>query len=136
MDDELEYLREDATGETVPLSAAEQPYERVEPPMDPAGLKPSPPLATQPKNEPNPEETQFSLRGLMVLSTMTCCVLAVGAKVRLDIFAGTLGILTLVTGGVMSMLDVRRAIVHLGWWILLGTYIFACFVAVMQQTRG
>jgi hypothetical protein len=59
----------------------------------------------------------------------------VGARIRIDYFAGTLGILTLVTGGIMSLLDIRRAIVHLAWWILLAAYVLVCVAAVMQQTR-
>ena len=135
MDDVPDHLPEHVNSGPIPISSAELPFERIEPPIDPARPMPLMRSASEPIQKLNPEETQFSLRGMMILLTIACCVLAVGARVRIDIFAGTLGILTLVTGGIMSLLDVRRALVHLGWWILLGAYVFVCFAAVMQQTK-
>jgi hypothetical protein len=120
--------------EPIPISSTESPFERIEPPID----RPRPKLAERNTPEPvknlHPEETQFSLRGMMILFTVTCCVLAVGARLPLDIFAGTLGILTLVSAGIMSLLDVRRALVHLAWWILLAAYLLVCFAAVLRTT--
>jgi hypothetical protein len=136
MDDEAKQMPDNAGGETIPLSEAAPPFERVESPIDSVQARVLPPPAPKPESDFRPEDTQFSLRGLMVLLTIACCVLGVGSRMRIDIFAGTLGILTLVIGGLMSLLDIRRAIFHLGWWILLGTYVFVCFVAVMQQTKG
>lgn len=135
MDDEPEHLPDGTSGDPIPVSSAEPPYERIEPPIDPARPLPFMQTTPEPAQNLNPEETQFSLRGLMILLTVACCVLAVGARIRIDYFAGTLGILTLVTGGIMSLLDIRRAIVHLAWWILLAAYVLVCVAAVMQQTR-
>ena len=101
MDDEPERDHELDSGETIPMASSEPKFDRIESPLDESTAILGHQTVSEPPEDPHPEEKQFSLRGVLILFTVACCILGVGARLRIDIFAGLLGILTLVTAGLM-----------------------------------
>lgn len=109
---------------------------------DDAQRRPSP---DQPEAAPPPERQpleeiiraaereasqRFSLWGLLGLMTVAAVVLGIGAYLPKAVFAGVLGIATLLAMVVLSLLKLPAAILQVGWWMLLVIYLLAIASAI------
>lgn len=78
------------------------------------------------------ESQRFSLWSLFVLVTTAAVILGVGAYLPKAVFAGVLGIATLVAMVFLSLWRLPAAILQLGWWMLLVIYL----IAIVSAVRG
>jgi hypothetical protein len=73
---------------------------------------------------------RFSLANLLLLVTCAAVVLAVGRMLPPPIFAGVCGTVAFFYLVLLSVLQVQSAMWHVGWWLLLVTYLAAAGWAV------
>lgn len=76
------------------------------------------------------ESQRFSLWGLFGLMTFAAIILGIGAYLPKAVFAGVLGVATLVAMVVLSLLRLPAAILQVGWWMLLVIYLIAIASAI------
>jgi hypothetical protein len=68
-------------------------------------------------------EARFSLFALLVLVTCAALVLAVGRLLAPPVFAGMCGAAAFVYLVLLTVLKVQSLTWHVGWWLLLMTYL-------------
>lgn len=78
------------------------------------------------------ESQRFSLWSLLALMTLAAVVLGLGTYLPKAVFAGVLGIATLVAMVLLSLLRLPAAILQIGWWMLLVIYL----IAIASAIRG
>ena len=78
----------------------------------------------------DPELRRFSMWELLCVVTAASLVLAVGTYLTKPIFAGALGMTTLISMVALSAMKHPPAVLWLGWWILLLIYLMAIGSAV------
>lgn len=79
------------------------------------------------------EGEQFTLRGVLVLITGLGVLMAVGRAVPIQVFAGVVGLLCLLTMALPSLVVGRHAgMVQIAWWLLLVIYLSAAGLAVWR----
>lgn len=79
----------------------------------------------------DPEASRFSLWGLLVVVSGASLILAAGSYFPKSVFAGAVGIATLVSLVVLSVMKHPSGILQVGWWTLLLIYLMAIFSAVL-----
>ena len=79
----------------------------------------------------DPEAARFSLWGLLGIVTGASLVLAVGSYFPKSVFAGAVGIATLITMVALSAMKNPPAVLQLAWWTLLLIYLMAIGSAIM-----
>jgi hypothetical protein len=79
----------------------------------------------------DPDARRFSLWGLLGIVTGASLVLAVGSYFPKPIFAGAVGIATLVTMVALSAMKHPPAVLQVAWWTLLLIYLMAIGSAIM-----
>ncbi|MGH7136542.1 MAG: hypothetical protein ACREHD_12435 [Pirellulales bacterium] len=79
----------------------------------------------------DPDAQRFSLWGLLGIVTGASLVLAVGSYFPKPIFAGAVGIATLVTMVALSAMKHPPAVLQVAWWTLLLIYLMAIGSAIM-----
>lgn len=79
----------------------------------------------------DPEARRFSLWGLLGIVTGASLVLAAGSYFPKPIFAGAVGIATLVTMVALSAMKHPPAVLQVAWWTLLLIYLMAIGSAIM-----
>ena len=94
-------------------------------------LPPPPPIAAA-DDEASHTGQQFSLAGMFVLMLLGAAVSVVASYVSLRVFTGIMGLLSLLTLGLLSMIRPRTALAHVAWWLLLGLYLMAAGIAVVR----
>lgn len=95
-------------------------------PLSPADLKT---IHTAVTGE-DPESRRFSMWDLLAVVTVASLVLAVGTYVSKPVFAGAVGMATLVSLVALSAMKHPPAILQIGWWVLLLIYLMAIGSAV------
>jgi hypothetical protein len=104
----------------------ETPAERQRKPFLPLPEAPDPIIAL-----PGAEESQFSLRDMMILVTFASVLFAGMAQLPKSVFAGAAGLTTLVMLGVFSLVPPRHPLMRYGWWLLFATYLLAAMLATV-----
>jgi hypothetical protein len=66
---------------------------------------------------------QFSLSGLLGIFTLAAVLLGAGRWLPMSSFAGLMGLGALAMLAVITLLECRRAIVHVAWWVMLALYL-------------
>ena len=79
----------------------------------------------------DPDAQRFSLWGLLGIVTAASLVLAVGSYFPKPIFAGAVGIATLVTMVALSAMKNPPAVLQVAWWTLLLIYLMAIGSAIV-----
>ena len=79
----------------------------------------------------DPATQRFSMWGLMGIVTGASLVLAVGSYFPKPIFAGAVGIATLVTMVALSAMKQPSAVLQVAWWTLLLIYLMAIGSAIL-----
>lgn len=77
------------------------------------------------------EASRFSLWGLLAIVGLASLILAVGTYFPKPIFAGALGIATLVSLVALSAMKHPPGILQVAWWTLLLIYLMAIFSAIL-----
>ena len=80
----------------------------------------------------DPDAKRFSLSGLLAIVTAASLLLAVGSYFPKPIFAGAVGIATLVSMVALSAMKNPPAVLHVAWWTLLLIYLMAIGSAVLR----
>ena|SRR5215469_5648794 len=80
--------------------------------------------------ENDPESRRYSLAGLLVIMTIASVVLSLGAQLPRDVFAGAVGVATLVSMVALSAMQDPPRVLQVGWWVLLLIYLIAIASAV------
>jgi hypothetical protein len=78
----------------------------------------------------DPELRRFSMWELLAIVTGASLVLAVGTYVPKPVFAGAVGMATLISMVALSAMKHPSAALQIGWWILLLIYLMAIGSAV------
>lgn len=78
----------------------------------------------------DPELRRFSMWDLLVIVTAASLVLAVGTYLSRPVFAGIVGMATLLSMVTLSAMKHPPAALQVGWWILLLIYLMAIGSAV------
>lgn len=78
----------------------------------------------------DPDAQRFSLWGLLGIVTAASLVLAIGSYFPKPIFAGAVGIATLVTMVALSAMKNPPAVLRVAWWTLLLIYLMAIGSAI------
>lgn len=78
----------------------------------------------------DPELRRFSMWDLLCVVTVASLVLAVGTYLPKPIFAGALGMTTLISMVALSAMKHPPAVLQIGWWILLLIYLMAIGSAI------
>ena len=79
----------------------------------------------------DPDAQRFSLWGLLGVITAASLLLAVGSYVPKPIFAGGVGIATLLTMVILSAMKNPPAVLQVAWWTLLLIYLMAIGSAIL-----
>lgn len=79
----------------------------------------------------DPDERRYSLWGLLGIITGASLVLAVGSYFPKSVFAGAVGIATLVTLVALSAMKNPPAVLQIAWWTLLLIYLMAIGSAIL-----
>lgn len=77
------------------------------------------------------EASRFSLWGLLGIVSGASLILAVGSYLPKPVFAGAVGIATLVSMVALSAMKRPPGILQVGWWTLLVIYLMAIFSAIL-----
>jgi hypothetical protein len=123
-------------------SARESQSDRA-PSEDRRGDEPGAPTPSRPTSLPSEkvranrnavvldDPTSFSMWGLLCVVSGASLVLAVGTYFPKPVFAGAVGIATLVTMVALSAMRDPPAVLQLAWWTLLLIYLMAIGSAVL-----
>ena len=79
----------------------------------------------------DPESQRFSLWGLLGVVTAAAIVLAIGSYFPKPIFAGVVGVATLITMVALSVMKNPPAVLQVAWWTLLLIYLMAIGSAIL-----
>jgi hypothetical protein len=77
------------------------------------------------------ESSRFSLWGLLAVVSGASLILAAGSYFPKPIFAGAVGIATLVSLVALSAMKHPPGVLQVGWWVLLLIYLMAIFSAIL-----
>lgn len=80
---------------------------------------------------PDAESSRFSLWGLFVVVSGASLILAAGSYFPKPLFAGAVGIATLVSMVALSAVKHPPGVLQVGWWVLLLIYLMAIFSAIL-----
>ena len=119
----------DEPHDTAQPTEAQDQFVVLPPEGDVIKLPPPPPIAAA---EPSHHGQQFSLGGMFVLMVLGAAVSVVASYVSLRVFTGIMGLLSLLTLGLLSKVRPRTALAHVAWWLLLGLYLTAAGIAVVR----
>ncbi|HVX13502.1 MAG TPA: hypothetical protein VHC22_20120 [Pirellulales bacterium] len=104
-------------------------------PGDEPDARTRPPAADDRMRDPyvggDPAAQRFSMWGLLGVVTGASLVLAVGTYFPKPIFAGAVGLATLITMVALSAMREPPAVFQLAWWTLLLIYLMAIGSAVL-----
>ena len=90
------------------------------------------PILAQPVPVPAElEESQFSLRSLLILITLFSLLFAGMGQLSRPVFAGLAGGASLAVLIVHSILGSRHMLLRWGWWLLFATYLLASLMACL-----
>jgi hypothetical protein len=78
----------------------------------------------------DPESRRFSVWELLGVVTAASLVLSLGSYLPKDVFAGTVGVGTLLSMVGLSAMKNPPAVLQVGWWVLLLIYLMAIASAV------
>jgi hypothetical protein len=76
------------------------------------------------------ESRHFSMWGLLGVVTAASLVLAVGTYLPKSLFAGTVGMATLISMVALSAMTNPPAVLQVAWWVLLLLYLMAIGSAI------
>ena len=76
---------------------------------------------------------QFSLSGLLLLVTFVAVLMGPMVWLPRPVFAGLLGLASIVVLVVISIFNTRHMIVHVAWWLMLVMYVLSVFAAFIQR---
>jgi hypothetical protein len=80
----------------------------------------------------DPESRRFSMWGLLGIVTAASLVLAVGSYLPKPVFAGGVGIATLLSMVALSAMKNPPAVLQVAWWVLLLIYVMAIGSAIWR----
>jgi hypothetical protein len=78
----------------------------------------------------DPDSRRFSVWGLLGIVTVASVILAIGSYLPRSVFAGTVGMATLLSMVVLSAMKNPPTVLQVGWWVLLLIYLMAIASAV------
>lgn len=79
----------------------------------------------------DPDAQRYSLWGLLGIVTAASLLLAIGSYFPKPIFAGAVGIATLISMVALSAMKNPPAVLHVAWWTLLLIYLMAIGSAIV-----
>jgi hypothetical protein len=81
-------------------------------------------------------DRQFTVAGLLMLTTLAAVLLAPMNVLPRSIYAGLLGGVAVVLMTLQSILKSRMLLLRLGWWVVLGVYLVTAGLACAQDVWG
>ena len=76
---------------------------------------------------------QFSLSGLLLLVTFVAVLMGPMVWLPRPVFAGLVGLASIVVLVVISIFNTRHMIVHIAWWLMLVMYVLCVSAAFIQR---